>query len=117
MATIKVRKQIIKNNQLQGYQEIEVAKEIADEQLALPKEKRHPHWRSVEYITDPVAGSSKSGSGQDDPEKSAREEYKQIFGKGAGNKKLETILQEIEEYKASQSADEPEGEGDFGNDE
>lgn len=50
LTTVKVRKQIVKNNVFKGYKEIDVAEGIAKEQLSKPEEKRHPAWKGVEYL-------------------------------------------------------------------
>lgn len=51
MEMIKVKKQIIKDNVFEGFRIIDASVELAEEQLSLPKEERHPHWKSVEYAT------------------------------------------------------------------
>jgi hypothetical protein len=104
---VKVRKQIVKDNVFHGYKEILVSREIAETQLSKPKHKRHPHWRGVELINDSESG----GSETKDLLAEAKAEYKKIFGRGAGNKSLETIQKEIEEFNLSQQN--PDG-GDSG---
>lgn len=46
--TVRVRKAIMKDGEI-TYIEKTVGAEIAEEQLSLPKEERHPHWRAFEY--------------------------------------------------------------------
>jgi hypothetical protein len=48
---MKVKKQIIKNGQV-SFKIVEVPDGIAEQQLSLPNEKRHSHWRNVERLEE-----------------------------------------------------------------